>query len=158
MSAKKLTPRLRDQVAKKGKRVRTAAALELIFSAREEKPRSPNQGSPLTTIDLFCGAGGITEGFRQAGFKCLYANDIMPEAIETFRTNHPGTRAECRDIELVPPAEIRASLSMEKGELDVLVGGPPCQGFPINPQGRSLTDPGNKLFKGYVRFPEVASQ
>ncbi len=158
MSAKKLTPRLRDQVAQKGTRVRTAAALELIFSEREDKSRSPFQGSPLTTIDLFCGAGGITEGFRQAGFKCLYANDIMPEAIETFRTNHPGTRAECRDIELVSPAEIRTSLRMEKGELDVLVGGPPCQGFSINAPERFLNDPRNKLFRGYVRSLEAASQ
>jgi DNA (cytosine-5)-methyltransferase 1 len=158
MSAKKPIPRLRDQVAQKGTRVRTAAALELIFPEREEKPRSPYQGNSLTTIDLFCGAGGITEGFRQAGFKCLYAYDIMPEAIETFRTNHPGTRTECRDIELVSPAEIRASLRMEKGQLDVLVGGPPCQGFSINAPERFLNDPRNKLFKDYVRFLEAAPQ
>ena len=108
--------------------------------------------NPLTTIDLFCGAGGITEGFRQAGFRCLYANDIMPEAIDTFRYNHPNTWAECRDIELVNPAEIRESLRIEKGELDVLVGGPPCQGFSINAPERFLHDPRNRLFKDYVRF------
>ncbi|MFI5118103.1 MAG: DNA cytosine methyltransferase [Terriglobales bacterium] len=54
-----------------------------------------------TTTDLFCGAGGITEGFRQAGYKCLYANDIDSFAIETFRLNHPQAWAECRPIEMV---------------------------------------------------------
>jgi C-5 cytosine-specific DNA methylase len=43
-----------------------------------------------TAIDLFCGAGGITEGFRQAGFSCLYGNDSNQNAIQTFRRNHPG--------------------------------------------------------------------
>ena len=54
--------------------------------------------APLSTLDLFCGAGGITQGFHQAGYDCLYANDLMPEAIETFRYNHPTTRAECKPI------------------------------------------------------------
>ena len=58
--------------------------------ARGGKTRSA--GYPLTTIDLFCGAGGITEGFREAGYRCLYGNDSMPEAIETFSltTRKPG--------------------------------------------------------------------
>ena len=50
--------------------------------------------TPLSSIDLFCGAGGITQGFRQVGYNCLYANDFMPEAIETLRHNHPPTLAE----------------------------------------------------------------
>ncbi len=53
----------------------------------------------LSTIDLFCGAGGITEGFRQAGYKCLYAIDFNPSAIETFQANHPEAWAECENIE-----------------------------------------------------------
>ena len=49
------------------------------------KPDTPAKTLPaLRTIDLFSGAGGITEGFRQAGYECLYANDSMPEAIKTF--------------------------------------------------------------------------
>jgi DNA (cytosine-5)-methyltransferase 1 len=105
-----------------------------------------------TTIDLFCGAGGITEGFRHAGFSCLYANDSMPEAIQTFVHNHPNTWTEARDIEEVDPLEVRRALQMPKGGLDVLVGGPPCQGFSINAPERFLHDPRNKLFKDYVRF------
>jgi DNA (cytosine-5)-methyltransferase 1 len=108
----------------------------------------------LTTIDLFSGAGGITEGFREAGYRCLYANDLMPEAMETFAANHKGAKTDCRKIELVDPARIRRELKLKKGALDVLVGGPPCQGFSINAPSRFLEDPRNSLFKDYVRFLE----
>ena len=105
-----------------------------------------------TTIDLFCGAGGITEGFRRAGFSCLYANDIDHWAIETFKANHPGTRADNRPVENVDAAALRRELRLEPGDLDVVVGGPPCQGFSINAPERFLDDPRNSLFKHYVRF------
>jgi DNA (cytosine-5)-methyltransferase 1 len=108
----------------------------------------------LRTIDLFAGAGGISEGFRQAGYRCLYANDSMPDAVATFKHNHRDAWADCRDIESVKPSEIRSKLQVAKGDLDVLVGGPPCQGFSINAPERFLTDPRNKLFKDYVRFLE----
>lgn len=122
--------------------------LSIEFSAR----KAPSE---LTTIDLFCGAGGITEGFRQAGFHCLYGNDLMPEAIETFKLNHPTALADCRPIESVDPESIRKALGIKKGDLDVLVGGPPCQGFSINAPERFLNDPRNKLFKHYEKFLEV---
>jgi DNA (cytosine-5)-methyltransferase 1 len=131
---------------------RTKAVLELVFPDRRDSRSRVKDFPPLTTIDLFCGAGGITEGFREAGFKCLYANDCMPEAIRTFEYNHHGTWADCRSIERVKPAEVRAKLRIDKGVLDVLVGGPPCQGFSINAPDRFLADPRNKLFKDYVRF------
>lgn len=118
-------------------------------------PNSRNKSLPaLSTIDLFSGAGGITEGFRQAGYQCLYGNDSMPEAMETFRHNHSEAWADCRSIEKVRPAHIREKLNLAKGQLDVLVGGPPCQGFSINAPERFLSDPRNKLFKDYVRFLE----
>jgi DNA (cytosine-5)-methyltransferase 1 len=107
---------------------------------------------PFTTIDLFCGAGGITEGFRRAGFLCLYANDINRWAIETFRANHPDTHADNRPIEQVDAAALRRELNLGPGELDVIVGGPPCQGFSINAPERFLDDPRNNLFKHYIRF------
>ena len=119
------------------------------------KPDAPVRTMPvLRSIDLFSGAGGITEGFRQAGYECLYANDSMPEAIRTFELNHPEAWADCGDIEKVNPTVIRAELGIAKGDLDVLVGGPPCQGFSINAPDRFLKDPRNKLFKDYVRFLE----
>jgi DNA (cytosine-5)-methyltransferase 1 len=113
--------------------------------------------APLTSIDLFCGAGGITQGFSQAGYNCLYANDFMPEAIDTFRHNHPDTFAECKSIEEVDAAALRRSLDIQKGDLDVLVGGPPCQGFSINAPSRFLNDPRNSLFRHYARFVEEFS-
>src|SRR5579883_3262725 len=106
----------------------------------------------ITTIDLFCGAGGITEGFRRAGFSCLYANDIDHWAIQTFRANHPSTRADNLPIEQVDAASLRKELHLQPGQLDVIVGGPPCQGFSINAPGRFLEDPRNSLFKHYIRF------
>ena len=128
-------------------------SIRLIAS---EPPPKPYR-IPLSSIDLFCGAGGITQGFSQAGYHCLYANDLMPEAIETFRHNHPGARAECRPIEEIDAAALRNSLGLKKGDLDVLVGGPPCQGFSINAPGRFLSDPRNSLFKHYARFVEEFS-
>ena len=133
---------------------KTKPGPQLVFSDCRNS-RSAAEDTPLlTTIDLFSGAGGITEGFREAHYECLYANDCMPEAIKTFAFNHPETWADCRNIEHVKPAEIRTELKIPKGELDVLVGGPPCQGFSINAPDRFLTDPRNKLFKDYVRFLE----
>ncbi|MBX0326310.1 DNA cytosine methyltransferase [Oscillochloris sp. ZM17-4] len=108
----------------------------------------------LSSLDLFCGGGGITEGFRQTGFKCLYGNDIMPEAIQTFQHNHPEAIADNRPIEDVDSYSLRKSLGLDRGDLDVLVGGPPCQGFSINAPERFLDDPRNKLFRHYERFLE----
>jgi DNA (cytosine-5)-methyltransferase 1 len=128
-----------------------SAKLQLVSkgTGKAIKPRQT-----LRTIDLFCGAGGITEGFRQAGYACLYGNDCMAEAVQTFSLNHPEAWGDTRSIEDVKPSEVRAKLNLAKGELDVLVGGPPCQGFSINAPERFMSDPRNKLFKDYVRFLE----
>lgn len=130
--------------------------------AQSAKGATPTPQDPATvhklmspkTIDLFCGAGGITEGFRQEGYRSLYGNDAMPEAIETFALNHPSAFSDPRRIEETDPFEVRESLGLQPGELDVLVGGPPCQGFSINAPERFLSDPRNKLFKHYERFVE----
>jgi len=130
------------------------AQLKLVMSRSDSPEGDESSRAPLSTIDLFCGAGGITEGFREAGYKCLYANDCMPEAIETFLLNHPEAWAEAEDIEEIDPAQVRKRLGLRKGALDVLVGGPPCQGFSINAPERFLSDRRNKLFKDYLRFLE----
>jgi DNA (cytosine-5)-methyltransferase 1 len=133
---------------------KAGAQLRLISSRTHPDDRQFSRIQALTTLDLFCGAGGITEGFRQAGYACLYGNDYMVEAIETFACNHPDAWADSRNVEDVDPGEVRSKLSMAKGALDVLVGGPPCQGFSINAPERFLQDPRNKLFKEYIRFLE----
>ena len=122
-----------------------------MLNPRSDSKRRPSQ---LSTIDLFCGAGGITEGFRQAGYHSLFGNDAMAEAIQTFALNHPSAYADGRSIEDTDPHEIRMRLGLKPGELDVVVGGPPCQGFSINAPDRFLNDPRNKLFKQFERYVE----
>jgi len=80
----------------------------------------------LTSIDLFCGAGGLTAGFKLAGFRSLYGNDCNPSAIQTFKYNHPEAHADSREIEAIDPSSVRRMLRTERGELTVLTGGPPC--------------------------------
>jgi DNA (cytosine-5)-methyltransferase 1 len=106
----------------------------------------------LTTLDLFAGAGGIAEGFRQAGYECLYGNDISETAMRTFAINHPSAITDCRSIEHVRPALIRKKLRLKPQALTTLVGGPPCQGFSINAPERFLEDPRNSLFNYYMNF------
>ncbi len=135
----------------KTKETRAREQLSIFGSAQNG---SSQNGSPasLTSLDLFAGAGGIAEGLRQAGFNCLYANDISGVAIETFKANHPLASAEAAPIETVDAAAVRRGLKLRKGELDCLAGGPPCQGFSINAPSRFLKDPRNSLFKHYLRF------
>ncbi len=105
-----------------------------------------------TTIDLFSGAGGITEGFRRAGFDCLFANDSDTDAIQTISENHPDILVSTSPVQDLSSTRLRRQLCLRKGDLDVLVGGPPCQGFSINAPGRFLDDPRNSLFRHYLRF------
>jgi DNA (cytosine-5)-methyltransferase 1 len=82
-----------------------------------------------TVVDLFCGAGGSSEGFGRAGFKVMAAVDLDEMATRTFRLNHPGVpdeRVICGDIRALPKGLLR---KLAGKNLDVLVGSPPCQGF-----------------------------
>lgn len=103
-------------------------------------------------IDLFAGAGGLSEGLRQSGFMCLYANEIKGCYSETYKLNHPETLVDARDIRAVNATSIRRGLKLKRGELDLLAGGPPCQGFSINAPKRSSDDERNHLFKDFMRF------
>ena len=137
--------------------IQACSQMEIQFKnvsyAESAEPASPGEGERLlTSIDLFCGAGGLTEGFRQAGFRCLYGNDNNPFAVETFTRNHPATWGDLSPIERVNTRSVRCKLGLGKGELSVLTGGPPCQGFSINAPERFLDDPRNALFKHYLRF------
>src|SRR3954447_8258126 len=81
---------------------------------------------PLRAIDLFCGAGGLTEGFREAGFEITYALDKDEDSVETYKKNHPGVNVECVSITDRTPEQIA---ELAGGEVDVVVGGPSCQTF-----------------------------
>lgn len=107
---------------------------------------------PLMSLDLFAGAGGLSEGLREAGFTSLYANEISPRYAQTYAANHPGTHVDSRDIRQVDARKIRELLGLKRGELHLVAGGPPCQGFSINAPKRSTEDSRNHLFREYLRF------
>ena len=106
----------------------------------------------LTTIDLFAGCGGLSLGFKMAGFQSILASDIDENCELTFTTNFKGVPFICRDISLITESEI---LEATKGQsVDVIIGGPPCQGFSLANKRRDSnnTDPRNKLFYQYLKI------
>ncbi|MFC5480456.1 DNA cytosine methyltransferase [Massilia suwonensis] len=105
-----------------------------------------------TCIDLFAGAGGLSTGLELAGFDVLFANEIMPAYAESLALNHPNSQVCVNDIRSVSPHDIRMSLGLEVGALDLIAGGPPCQGFSINAPVRSSDDRRNHLFLNYLDF------
>lgn len=110
----------------------------------------------LKVIDIFCGCGGLSCGFLQEGFKVVAGFDISKAALKTFKYNFPEAYAVSTDLSITSPFEIRVELGLEKGELDCLIGGPPCQGFSKNVPAaqRFLDDPRNRLMQAYLAFVE----
>lgn len=111
----------------------------------------------LVAIDLFCGAGGLTQGLHDAGYQTLLALDIEPVAIETFKLNHSKNVPHIlkRDITKVKTSEIFELTGLKKGELDLLAGCPPCQGFSSmrTKNGKiTIDDPRNDLVFQYMRL------
>ena len=105
-----------------------------------------------TTVDLFAGAGGITEGFRMQGeFKCICANDFDEEAKHTFTYNHPDVPYILKDVKELQADEIKETIKSKDKTVDVITGGPPCQGFSLLGP-RLADDPRNQLFKEYIRI------
>ncbi len=102
-------------------------------------------------MDLFCGAGGLSLGFTQNGFITGLANDIEPCCVETYAHNHPDTPR--KNIILGDINEIIDNINnlMRFKEVDVIIGGPPCQGFSMANRQRLIDDPRNKLYKSYVK-------
>lgn len=111
----------------------------------------------FTMIDLFAGAGGLSAGLREAGFRGLYANELKSRYSETYAINHPDTIIDQRDIRKVDAKAVRKRLELGRGELDLIAGGPPCQGFSINAPIRSKDDQRNHLFKEFLRFVDEFS-
>ncbi len=106
----------------------------------------------LKAIDLFAGAGGLSEGLRQAGFTILAACEVHPVFAATHRANHVETRLYQGDICELEVDDVLSDTGLEIGELDLLAGGPPCQGFSINAPVRSLNDRRNHLFSEFLRI------
>jgi DNA (cytosine-5)-methyltransferase 1 len=100
-------------------------------------------------IDLFCGAGGLSEGFRQAGFKSILGIDLDKSALETFALNHKGAETICGDISKITKNQIIGKI--KRKSVDLVIGGPPCQGFSLAGR-RNPNDPRNKLVKEFLRI------
>ena len=104
-------------------------------------------------IDCFCGAGGLSLGFERAGFKVVYAFDLDEASINTYKNNkkyHKG-KAFVRNIYDVTRKSIEKDLGHELGKIDVVIGGPPCQGFSVQRRGDD-NDPRNNLVLEYARM------
>ena len=109
----------------------------------------------LKMIDLFSGAGGLSEGLSEAGFHSLFATEIVEDYSNTYKLNHKNAKVLTADIRSVNPITIRKELNLEREELDLIAGGPPCQGFSINAPIRSILDERNHLFKEFLRFVDA---
>lgn len=108
----------------------------------------------LTCIDLFAGAGGLAEGFKQAGFTILSANDIDRTAGLTFRANFSTASFFQCPIANLDGDELLADARLRPRQLDCLIGGPPCQSFSYNNHERSRRKARARLFRDYLRIVE----
>ena len=108
----------------------------------------------LSVVDLFCGTGGISFGLTQAdaSFGTVGGIDLDPVASATARLNHPAAEILTAPIALVDPACFRALAP--NGSINLIVGGPPCQGFSsLRPsRGEAIDDPRNSLYRDFQRF------
>lgn len=113
--------------------------------------------SKLKAVDLFCGCGGISVGLRNAGFNVIAGIDIEKKYLASFKHNFPDAFALNTDITKVSASEFMKQIGISVGELDLLVGGPPCQGFSKNVprKNRFLEDPKNLLVKSFLDYCEV---
>lgn len=107
-------------------------------------------------VDLFAGAGGLSLGFEQAGFDIVAAVELDPIHAAIHELNFPYSRVVCEDVRklsTLTPAELRDRLGIALEEVDVVIGGPPCQGFSLIGH-RVLEDPRNSLVFEFVRIVE----
>ena len=100
--------------------------------------KGESEGKPqYTVVELFCGCGGLSHGFTRSGhFRVVFGNDIKGAALRTFVHNHSRKQAppavlkgDIREISIHQIEEVLQEQGVAPGELDCLIGGPPCQGF-----------------------------
>lgn len=107
------------------------------------------RASGMTFIDLFCGCGGLSYGLEMAGHHCLLGVDMEPAAIKSFKRNHPKAEAWNGDINKLDTRTLKKLIGTSK--VDMVVGGPPCQGFSTVGKGE-VEDERNQLFRQFVRI------
>ncbi len=102
-------------------------------------------------IDLFAGAGGLSLGFEQAGFDIVASVDIDPIHCATHKFNFPHCTTICRSVVDLTGAQLRGLAGLGRRDIDIVIGGPPCQGFSLMGK-RALDDPRNQLVYHYMRL------
>lgn len=114
--------------------------------------REKDKGKRLAAIDLFSGCGGLSLGFLNAGFDILLGVDNDPIALDTFRRNHGETEILCSNIS-ENDITFKINRAIENGPIDVIIAGPPCQGFSLTGP-RNLQDKRNRLVLLLIRIAE----
>jgi len=104
----------------------------------------------LNVIDLFCGCGGMSKGLTDAGLNVIAGIDIWDKAVQSYNKNYHH-KAYCADLTQLPPEKFNELYNKENKNVDILVGGPPCQSFSIAGK-RDKNDPRNALFMEYVKY------
>ena len=109
----------------------------------------------LTCLDLFCGAGGLSKGFLDAGYDIVLGVDYDDAALKTFQENHGSAKAMKLDLYNHENLDLIVDFLKEKkiDNLDVLVGGPPCQGFSYAGK-MDINDKRNFLYLAMVKLTE----
>ena len=125
----------------------------LYNSIRKKKQELHNKKVNYNLVDFFCGAGGLSLGFIQEGFNVRLANDVENVCINTYMYNHPELSSN-----LVVKGDIREIVdnldTYIDRQIDVVVGGPPCQGFSEANRQRIIDDPRNELYKYFIKAVE----
>lgn len=115
-------------------------------------------GRVLTALDLFCGAGGLTLGLKQAGFDVLAGVENQRVPAATYRLNHPDVHCFEKDIREIGAVALLKTIGLKRGELDLLAGCPPCQGFSTlrtRKKSNAVADDRNDLLFEFLRIVEA---
>lgn len=105
----------------------------------------------IKVLDLFSGCGGLSFGFEKAGYVVKYGIDNWQDALITFEQNHSGSKTFNVDLGVINVGKFLKENNISKGDIDVIVGGPPCQGFSISGK-RNPSDSRNKLYISFISF------
>lgn len=103
----------------------------------------------VNAIDLFCGCGGLSLGFEHAGYNLLLGIDMWEDALVTYQRNHKNNNTLCANLAELKASEVEERINHEN--VDIIIGGPPCQGFSIAGK-RIVDDERNSLYKSFVRM------
>ena len=121
-----------------------------IFNEQQNSQVIEADTKTFNVIDLFCGCGGMSKGLTDAGLNVIAGIDIWDKAVESYNKNY-NHKAYCADLTQLSPEKFNELYNKENKNVDILVGGPPCQSFSIAGK-RDKNDPRNALFMEYVKY------